>query len=184
MRRKIVVAVAVFALAFGTATGVSTAEPEAPVEDAPTAINGWSHMAVQGTAWVAEKPNKFRRWRTYAWGVETRAEKKSHQWVHIAVPTPTYIDTTRMHVYFVQFCAKAHNPTQSAPTMVHIWANNKRLVEQPITWPNKTEQHCVDVTLSPTEWMESVGISVLVKYANRKDKVTLQKAWIGVTPAP
>jgi hypothetical protein len=184
MRRKIGVAVTVFALAFGTAAGASSAENEVAAPDGPTALSGVSHMAIQGTAWVAEKPAKFRRWRTYAWGVETRAVRRTNQWVHIAVPTPTNLDGGYNNVYHVEFCAKADNPTKSAPKAIHIWANNKRVFEQAITWPDKTTQHCHYVTFNPAEWMESVGISVLVGYANRRDRVTLQKAWIAVTPAP
>lgn len=184
MRRKIGVAVTVFALAFGTAAGVSSAENEAPGADAPTALNGQTHMAVQGTAWVAERPNKFRRWVTFAWGVETRAEKKTNQWVHIAVPTPTNIDNAYRHVSHIEFCAWTENPTLTAPKKVHIWSNKDRVYTQDITWPNKTGQHCHKIDFAPSKWMESVGISVLIGYANRRDKVTLSKAWIVTVPAP
>jgi hypothetical protein len=184
MRRKIGVAVTVFALAFGTAAGVSSAENEFAMPGEPTAITGQSHMAVQGTAWVAERPNKFRRWRTYAWGVETRAEKATNQWVHIAVPTPTNIDDGYLNVFHIEFCAKAENPTMSAPKKVHIWANQKRVYTEDISWPNATGESCHKIDFAPAKWMESVGISVLVGYANRRDKVTLTKAWIALTPAP
>ena len=149
MRRKIGVALTVFALAFGTAAAASSAEDEIPAADGPTAISGQTHMAVQGTAWVAEKPGKFRRWRTYAWGVETRAVKATNQWVHIAVPTPTNIDTAYRHVSHIEFCAITQNPTMTAPRKVHIWSNQNRVFTQDISWPNTTAQHCHKIDFAP-----------------------------------
>ena len=184
MRRKMVVALTVFALAFGTAASTPSAgaDLEAPAEAAD--IVGQTHMAVQGTDWVAERPAKFRRWKTYAWGVETRADKATKEWVHIAIPTPTFIDGTQLNVFHIEFCAKAAKPLKSAPEAVHIWANQKRVLAETITWPDTTGEYCHKIDFAPAKWMESVGISVLVNYANRYNKVTLTKAWIALTPAP
>lgn len=181
MTRKSVIAVMVFTLLFTATAGVSTAQNERAAEHA-MAIAGQNHMAVQGTAWVAERPNKFLRFRPYAWGVMTRAKMATQEWVHIAVPTPTYIDDTQLKVFLVQFCASATRPKRSAPVAVHLWANNVRVHTESITWPDTTGQHCHTVNFSPAQWMESVGVSVLVKYSNDRHKVTLHKAWIGLVP--
>jgi hypothetical protein len=173
----------VFAFAFGT-LGVSTAEPPTPAApgEQPTAITGQTHMAVQGTNWVAELPHKFKRWRPYAWGVMTRAKAPTQQWVHIAVPTPTFIDGTQLNVFHVEFCATAARPTLSAPVAVHLWANAARVYTENIVWPNTKDQYCHQIDFSPATWMESVGISVLVNYADERHKVTLNKAWIALVP--
>jgi hypothetical protein len=183
MRRKAGVAIAVFALAFSAAGGVSIAEDNgAGVDDGIMAVTGINHMAVQGTAWVPERPKNFDLFKHWAWGTRTRAKKATQEWVHIAIPTPTYIDGTQLKVNFVQFCAKAWKPLKSAPVAVHIWANNVRVHAETITWPNSTAVECHDVSFSPAVWMESVGVSVLVKYANAKNKVELNKAWIQLVP--
>ena len=146
------------------------------------AIVGQSHMAVQGTDWVAERPARFRRWKTYAWGVETRVEKATNEWVHIAIRTPTFVDDTAFKVFHLEFCAIATKPLRSAPKAVHIWANQKRVYTEGIVWPDTTSEYCHKIDFSPAKWMESVGVSVLVGYANRYNRVTLTKAWIALVP--
>ncbi len=183
MRRRAIVAALVFAFAVGT-LGVSTAEesvPAAPGEQS-MAITGAVHMAVQGTNWVAELPHKFKRWRPWAWGVMTRAKEPTQQWVHIAIPTPTYIDGTQLLVYNVEFCATAARPTLSAPVAVHLWSNTSRVATESIVWPNTKDQHCHQINFGPARWMDAVGISVLVNYADERHKVTLNKAWMALAP--
>jgi hypothetical protein len=179
MRNKLVLTAIVFVLAL-TSAGVSTAAPDDAPADAPMAVAGANHMAVQGTDWVAERPGRFLRFRPYAWGVMTRAKEATQQWVHIAVPTPTYIDNTQLKVAKVEFCASATQPTKSAPVAIHVWKNHVVHHKSSIVWPNTKGHHCHFVTFDPPVWMESVGISVLVKYANSKHKVTLHKAWIAM----
>jgi hypothetical protein len=182
MRKKSIVAVMVFALAFATLGGISTAE-EAPVPgDSIEAIAGQSHVAVQGTNWVAERPARFLRWRPYAWGVMTRAKAAGQQWVHIAVPTTTYIDDSALSVFHVEFCATATQPTKTAPVAVHLWADDTRIYTESIVWPDTTSEYCHQIDFAPATWFESVGISVLVNYANDRNKVTLNKAWIALIP--
>jgi hypothetical protein len=183
MRRKAIGALMVFTLAFAATTGVSSAENDAAAPEAGV-ITGTSHMAIQGTAWVAERPGKFRNWKHWGWGTATRAKEATQEWVHIAVPTPTRIDGDYMWVRRVEFCAIAAKPLKSAPVQVDIWANNVRKIQVPIVWPDTDTQHCVPIVFDPAVWMESVGVSVLVKYANRFNKVTLTKAWVDVEPAP
>jgi len=177
-----VVGLMVFALAFGTAAGTSSAGSDTGVEGGVADIVGQTHMAVQGTDWVAERPAKFRRWKTYAWGVETKRVKAGQEWVHIAIPTPTYIDNSQLKVFHIEFCAIATKPLKSGPKAVHIWANQARIHAESITWPDTTKEHCHIIDFSPPKWMESVGISVLVDYANRNNKVTMTKAWIALVP--
>lgn len=184
MRRKIILAATVFALAFATG-GISTAgaQEDGGVDaDTPMAITGQTHIAVQGTAWVAERPGRFLRWRPYAWGVMTRAKEATQQWVHIAIPTPTYIDDTPLKVFHIEFCAKTTQPTKSAPVAVHIWDNTTRVYTETIVWPDTKAEYCHKIDFAPARWMESVGVSVLVKYANDRNKVTLNKAWVALVP--
>lgn len=182
MRKKSIVAVMVFALAFATLGGISTAEEGPAPDDSIETISGQSHVAVQGTNWVAERPGRFLRWRPYAWGVMTRAKAAGQQWVHIAVPTTTVIDDTALSVFHVEFCATTTQPTKSAPVAVHLWADNNVIHTENISWPNTTSKHCHQIDFAPATWFESVGISVLVKYANDRNKVTLNRAWIALTP--
>lgn len=182
MKRKVVIALTVFALAFATAGSVSSAETGSAVPAEVADITGQTHIAVQGTDWVAERPQKFRRWKAYAWGVETRAKEATQEWVHIPIPTPTYIDGTPLKVMHLEFCAKASAPRKSAPVAVHIWANQSRIYTETIAWPLTRAEHCHKIDFSPPRWMESVGVSVLVKYANRRNTVTLTKAWISLVP--
>jgi hypothetical protein len=182
MKRKVTVALTVFALAFATAGGVSSAENDPVVTGATLDIAGQTHVAVQGTDWVAERPQKFRRWKAFAWGVETRAKEATQEWVHIPIPTLTFVDSTALKVMHLEFCAKTSAPKRSKPIAIHIWANQKRVYTETIVWPVTQSEYCHKVDFSPPIWMESVGVSVLVNYANRRNKVTLTKAWISLVP--
>ena len=182
MKRKVTVALTVFALAFATAGGVSSAESDEVAPEAALDITGQTHVAVQGTDWVAERPGRFRTWKPYAWGVETRAKEATQQWVHIPIPTLTYVDGTPLKVMHLEFCARTSAPNKSKPVAIHIWANQSRVYTESISWPSTRSEHCHKVDFSPPVWMESVGVSVLVKYANRRNKVTLTKAWISLVP--
>jgi hypothetical protein len=182
MRKKALVALMVFTLAFAATSGVSSAENDLVAPEAGV-ITGQSHMAIHGTAWVAERPGKFRVWKHWGWGTATRAKAPTEEWVHIAVPTPTNIDDDYMNVFHVEFCAIAKKPLKSAPVAVHLWANQARIHAEPITWPNQTTEYCHKIDFAPAKWMDTVGISVKVKYANKYNLVTLTKAWIAVTPA-
>jgi hypothetical protein len=183
MRRKFAVAIAVFALAFSTAGGVSIAEDDgAGIDDGIMAITGQTHSAVHGHAWVPERPARFAIWKNWGWGTKTRAKSATQEWVHIAIPTPTYIDGTQLKVYYVEFCAKAWKPLKTAPVQMDVWADNVRKIAQPISWPNTTAKHCEGVFFDPAEWMETVGLSVKINYANAKNKIELYKAWVVMVP--
>jgi len=182
MRKTTIVAMMVFTLAFATLGGISGAAEQEATPDGIMAVTGQTHIAVQGTDWVAERPARFLRWRPYAWGVMTRAKAAGQQWVHIAIPTPTYIDDTALEVFHIEFCATTTQPTKSAPVAVHIWANDTRVYTESIVWPDTNAEHCHMIDFAPSVWLESVGVSVLVNYANAKNKVTLNKAWIALVP--
>lgn len=182
MRRKAAVAVAVFALAFATTGSVSSAQDEAP--DAALAVTGQNHTAVQGTAWVAEKPGKLDIWKHWAWGTRMSPKKASNQWVHIAVPTVTALDNGTLVVERVTFCAKALQPTKSKPVAVHLWADNVVKHQEAIAWPNTTAKHCHTVTFTPEKYFETVGVSVLVHFENQLHRVELNRAWVASVPAP
>ena len=180
MRRKAAVAVAVFALAFAATGSVSSAQDEAP--DAALAVTGQNHVAVQGTAWVAERPAKLDTWKHWAWGTRMSPKKASDQWVHIAVPTPTVLDDGTLVVERVTFCAKAFQPTKSKPVAIHLWDDKVRVHTETIAWPNTTDKACHTVTFTPEKYFSVVGVSVLVHFESQLHRVELNRAWIAMVP--
>jgi len=166
-------------LAVVPGSGATTTEPE-PAE-APEAIGSFVHATNHGTAWVAERKWKFSTFAPIAWGMRSSAKAATTEWVHIPIPIPTYIDGTQLKVNYVQFCARSTNPTQTKPITIDLFADNVRVHSSAITWPDKVTKHCHGISF-PARWMETLGLSVRVAYADASDWVVFHKAWAQLVP--
>lgn len=158
------------------------ASTEAPDADAPQATTGAVDIATQGTEWVVERKWKFKVNMPLGWGVRTKAKAATQEWIHIPLSYTTFLDGTAMKLSKVEFCAAATNPTQTKPVRMDVWAKNQRISQKNLTWPNSTGIVCQWIDYASPKWYESIGISVLVNYANDKDKVTFYKAWLRLVP--
>lgn len=158
------------------------ATTEAPEADVPQATTGFVDIATQGTGWVVQRTGKFKVNKPYGWGVRTKAKAATQEWVHIPLNYTTFLDGTAMKLSKVEFCAQSTNPTQTKPVRMDVWANNKRISSVNISWPNSTGIVCKWIDYPSPKWYEAIGISVLVKYANSTDRVTLYKAWLRLVP--
>lgn len=165
---------------------VTQAAPaERPSEVAPAGIYDFTN---HGTAWVPEKRNNFSHFKPFGWGTKTSVKLKfspSNQWVHIPVPMPSRIANDFVNVQYVEFCARSSNGAYTKPIRWDLWNDHTgRFYSSGISWPANNDRNCIGHTFSPTVWVSDLGISVLIKYANNKDAVTLYKAWVRVEPAP
>lgn len=158
------------------------ATTEAPEADAPQATTGYVDIATQGTEWVVQRKWKFKVNMPYGWGVRTKAKAATTEWIHIPLTYTTFLDSTAMELSKVEFCASATNPTVTKPIRMDVWAKDVRISSKALTWPNSTGVVCQWIDYATPKWYESIGISVQVKYANDKDKVTFHKAWLRLVP--
>jgi hypothetical protein len=140
-----------------------------------------SDIAVQGSGWIAEQRTYFAAFVPKAWGVDTRAKNAVDTWVHLAIPIPSFLSDVAQKITYVEFCARARNPLVSRPIRMDLWANGSRFSTTNITWPNLDTVQCYGVSMTAV-WKEALGISVLVRYANAVDIVTMYKGWASVRP--
>jgi hypothetical protein len=165
---------------------VTQAAPAArPSEVAPAGIYDFTN---HGTAWVPERRGKFKLFKPFGWGIRTKVKAKwapTNEWVHIPIPMPSRIANDFVSVKYVQFCAQSTNSAATKPIRWDLWDDNSgRIFARNISWPADNARHCVEYTFNPVKWASNLGISVLVKYANATDQITLYKAWVRVEPAP
>lgn len=184
-------------VAMGAPTQLQEVEPEVEVsgfvytpgvDDPPDiqAITGETHLVTQGTAWVQERPKRFKRWKKMGWG--TRAVyfgslAPADEWVHLPVTMATYIDGTQLYVKHVEFCAQSTNGAVTKPTRLHVRANGNLLGDIPVSWSDNN-YHCAYIIFTPAQWAESVGISVKLHFANGTDQITLFKGWVKLVTSP
>jgi hypothetical protein len=140
-----------------------------------------THFATHGTAWVAEKPAKFKKFRAYGWGTQTKILLPGDQWVHIPLVYATFINGSAQYVEFVQFCADSTNGARSKPIQLDIWAGAVRIYSVPIDWPANNDINCVTYWLPSPTWYEDIGLSVLLHFGNTNDKITLYKGWLQIS---
>ena len=158
------------------------------VDDPPEllAITGLSDFATQGTAWVSERPRRFKLWKVRGWGTQTvhyGSSAPADEWVHLPLSTATYIDGTQLYVKHVEFCAQSTNGAVTKPTRLHVRANGALVGDIPVSWSDN-DFHCAYIVFTPALWMESVGISVKLHYANGNDQITLFKGWVRMVTTP
>lgn len=148
----------------------------------PSAITGYTDLVHQGTAWVAEKRYQLSLFKPYGWGTEVKAKAAGDQWVHIAVPYISILDGTAIKLQYAEVCGTSSNGAATKPTKIDLWRNTLRIGSYTIAWPADNAYHCAGVTLAVPDWKDSVGISVLLHFANTTDKITLAKAWVRLVP--
>jgi hypothetical protein len=154
--------------------------------DSARAITGATDVVAHGSAWVPQLRNRFSRWWQLGWGTEVRSKAVAvgqDQWVHISIPFTARISDTRLRVERVEFCAKSSNGAQTRPVRVDVWSEYYgQLASQTVNWAPNSNVQCPVVVFNPPADAESLGVSVLLHFANNSDVITLQKAWARVMP--
>jgi len=135
-------------------------------------------VAVHGTLWRAEKPNKFSKFKNFGWGIWTKVKIPGNQWVHITVPLITQDESLTSKISRVEFCAKSSNGAKTKPTAIHLWSQGVKFSAHTISWPAVNTIHCAGIKFLTATWREDLGISVLIYYKNITHEVTLYKAWV------
>jgi hypothetical protein len=153
------------------------ADPTAPAAEGsaiPRAA-GTLTLTSQGTAWVPEVRTRFSRWRQVGWGTQAKVKAAGvgDQWVHIQVPGAPFVNGYVTGIYSAQFCASSSNGAQTRPVQIDMWNGSTRFYSAPITWWADNAEHCWVVDFSPARFTVTVGISVLLHFANTTDQITL-----------
>jgi hypothetical protein len=170
-------ALLVLLLVGGSTPLTAEADDPAPVAAPnPTArATGTLTVASHGTAWVAERRNKFSLWRPVGWGTQARVKLAGvgDQWVHIQVPAESFVNGYMTGLYSAQFCAQSSNGAQTRPIQIDMWNGTTRFYTAAINWWTDNAEHCWVVNFTPAKWTVTMGISVLVHFANTTDQITL-----------
>jgi hypothetical protein len=161
-------------------TGVYTPGVDDPA--VPSAIAGFTDLVAHGSAWRPQTPWNLAYFKPYGWGTEIKGKGAGDQWIHMPIPYASYIDATALKVSHIEFCAKSTNGALTKPTRLDLWSNWDKIAQYTITWPADNGQHCAWVNYSTPAWRESLGMSVLVHFANATDRVVLYKAWVRLVP--
>lgn len=172
------VTTALLAVALIFALGVNTGNAAPPVVADPGDYDFTTH----GTDWVNETPaNVALSYK--GWGAIARAKTAAGQyWVHIPVPFPSRIANSLMKIKFVEFCAQSTNGANSKPVQMDLWEYPGQFASVGIAWPADNAKHCFTYTLNPAAFHQDLGVSVLLKFANTTDRITLYKAWVRLIP--
>lgn len=183
-RRMAVVVLALIVVGGGTIVATGDEPAASAAIDAPEPrLTGDSDLVVHGSAWMAQRSWKFRKIFRWGWGTQfKRGWGPTNEWVHVSIPWASRVDGDYLNLKYVEFCAQSTAGTVTKPTRVDIWENNTRIVQQSIAWPPDNNYHCVTVNVTPAVFAESVGVSVLVHFENKPDKVTFYKAWAIAEP--
>ncbi|MBI4672122.1 MAG: hypothetical protein HY741_10710 [Chloroflexi bacterium] len=144
---------------------------------------GETHIVMQGTMWQPEVRKGFGTWRPFAWGVQAKRKATGYQdqWVHIGVPLMTYHEGIARKIKSVEFCAKSSNGAVTKPIWMDLYDNDVSIGQYAISWPADNAYHCFSKTFSPATWRSSLGVSVMLRFPNATDTITLYKAWVNVT---
>jgi hypothetical protein len=148
----------------------------------PVAPAGSYDFTNHGTAWVPQVGTSFSLFSPKGLGMLTKVKVAGQQWVHIPMPYPSVIAGSGMYIAHVEFCAISTNGTSTRPIRWELWSNSGRFYVANITWPADNAEHCISHAFAAPVWQEDLGISVLLKFANTTDQITLRKAWVRVVP--
>jgi hypothetical protein len=135
-----------------------------------------------GTAWVPQVGASFSLFSPRGLGMLTQAKVAGQQWVHIPIPFPSVMSGSGMNITHVEFCAISTNGTSTKPVKWELWSNGGRFYVASISWPADNAEHCIYHDFAAPVWQEDLGISVLLKFANTTNQITLRKAWVRVIP--
>jgi len=183
VRRLMIAALAVATVISGAvlATAEEGAEPVtvATEEADARASSGDSDMVAHGTAWVAERKWKLKMFKPYGWGTRVKIKVgPGDEWVHIPIPYIARIENDRTWVEYVEFCAHSTNGAATKPTRIDVWDNRVRIASVAISWTSNNNVQCHGIRINPKVLAQSIGVSVLLHFANATDRITLYKAWV------
>jgi len=178
LKVPVLVGLLVLVLVTGSSPLVAGADnPAAPaaVENPTARALGTLTLGSHGTAWVPERARQFSLWRPYGWGTAAKVKLTGigDQWVHIQVPAASFLNGYLTGLYSAQFCARSSNGAQTKPIQIDIWNGSSRFYSAPVNWWADNAEHCWVVDFSPPKWTVTVGISVLLHFANSTDQITL-----------
>jgi hypothetical protein len=148
------------------------------------ASEGASDLVSYGTSWVPQYRSKFSAWRPMGWGIEAKVKAAGvgDQWVHIPIPLMSFGEGSALYISYVEFCAKSSNGAATKPITMHLRDMDSLVASEPVVWAPNNSYQCFGITLNPPVWRQSLGISVLVHFANTNDMITLYKGWARVAP--
>ncbi len=163
---------------------VTGSSPLVAGADAPAARDTGAYWTeVHGTAWVPQVRGAFSVWKPYGWGTEVgvAAAGVGDRWVHIAVPR-LYIDDAPTDLYYAYFCAQSTNGAQTKPIRIDVWGGSQVVYTSPISWWGDNDQHCWTGAEFGPYTVSTVGISVLLHFANTTDRIRLRGAFATFKP--
>lgn len=139
-----------------------------------------THLVMSGTAWVPQRRAQLAI-SPMGWGTVLRKKKVAgSEWVHIPLPTATYLKGVSQKISAVEFCAKITS-ANSRPMQMDLWDVDNRFYSGAITgWPVNTI-HCHSVGFNPPVWRSALSLSVNLQFANLTDQITLYKAWVNLS---
>lgn len=129
--------------------------------------------------WVAQDRNHFKYFKPLGWGVAMQRKPKfgpGDDWVHIAVPIPSWLNSTPLKVNLVYFCGRSSNGASTYPKYVDLWAEDQRFFTGGITWGANSSRQCIPA-YPASAIRYSVGISVLIHFGSTSDEFTMEEAW-------
>lgn len=162
--------------------GVSSIQAAAPESVKQTATGDYDFVNY-GTAWVPEIRGQFNWFVPKGWGTQVKSKTTGGKWVHIPIPMASRISDTMMKVKDIEFCAKSTNGAAgTGPAHIDIYSDAGVKWHSNIAWWADNNYHCWHYFVGTPLWLESVGFSVSLNFANTSDMITLYKAWIRVSP--
>jgi hypothetical protein len=156
--------------------------PAVPVPAAREAITGFSDIPAHGTAWVPEKKGQFKTFRPYGWGTMIKAKTVGDKWIHLPLVFPVYLDATPLKVNMVEFCAQPSAVGTAYPVRMDVWADTVKVYTTNITWWSDSSYHCYNYVWSTSTWYQDLGLSILLRFTNTSDYITMYKGWVRVVP--
>jgi len=179
LRRLAVAALVMTTLVGGAMLATAEEEPTVGTETDARASSGDTDMVAHGTAWVAERPGKFKNsgWKPFGWGTWTRRKAAGNEWMHISIPYISRLEGDRTYVKYVEFCGESTNGAVTKPIRIDVWDNNTRIASQAVAWVANNNYQCHGVVINPAVAAQSLSVSVRVHYDNAVDQVTMFKAW-------
>jgi len=143
--------------------------------------SSYTDIAVQYPNWVPRKLNQFKTVKYTRGGAKFKAAAPGEYQVVITIPIMPYFDGTKQNLKYVEFCAKAPNPSKARPISWYIFEQNPTTPPAggTFTWTS-TDYHCVYYNVPVVLWMRVLTIEVGLKFKNTSDYILMWKAWAAV----
>lgn len=183
--RALWIGLLVLLLVLGSGLLAAGADGPAPAAaEGPTARAAGSFTATaHGTAWVPEIRAEFARWRPVGWGMQAKVKPAGvgDQWVHIPLTAAPFVDGSLTGLYSLSFCARSSYGARTMPIQVDVWNGSVRIHGEPVTWWADNAEHCWTIDFAQPKWVMTLGVSVLLHFANTTDQITLEGATASFT---